>query len=152
MQRDTATCLLFFNTVTHAHKATRTSRKRRLNGQRLHLDRYRGRIKERYTRAARSYRSRGSYSLAFHARRKSPRGCRRGRGRRMGMRRVGEESTRGVRIPGESVPCSPRLHGFSARNLSASLKKIWWLFLFFSFFSFVTREYNELDDVSCLRR
>ena len=31
------------------------------------------------------------------------------------MRRVGEESTRGVGIPGESVPCSPRLHGFSAR-------------------------------------
>lgn len=28
---------------------------------------------------------------------------------------MGEESTRGVGIPGESVPCSPRLHGFSAR-------------------------------------
>lgn len=70
------------------------------------------------------------------------------------MRRVGEESTRGVGIPGESVPCSPRLHGFSARacvSLFAKPLRVGeedFAFPFlFSLFLSNSLEYNELDDV-----
>lgn len=99
-----------------------------------HVSRWLSRAsKERYTRARRSYRSCGSrpYSLAFHARS----GITACRGRRTGMRRVGEESTRGVGIPSESVPCSPRLQ---AAFLCETFPRR-------RFGFFLSLEYNELE-------
>lgn len=55
---------------------------------------------------------------------------------------MGEESTRGVGIPGESVQCSPRLQ-------AAFLCETFPLRRRFGFF--LSLEYNELDHVSCLR-